>query len=67
MKILIIAATDIELSGIKSKLANFDKDVSIDFKVTGIGSLQTCYHLLHTLNQIKYDFILQIGIAGSFD
>jgi len=67
MRILIIAATELELSDIRPHLSRIPKNVSLNYKVTNIGCLQTCYHLFDSLIKNKYHFVLQIGIAGSLD
>ncbi len=67
MKLLIIAATQKEINGIESKLSGIPAEIKIDLNVTGIGCMQTCYHLLDILNKNQYDFVLQIGIAGTLD
>ena len=78
MKILIVSATENEIQLLKK---NFNKDVSgacilkytaikdfvVDFLVTGIGSVLTTYNLLKALSVRKYDVIINVGIAGSFN
>ncbi len=59
MKILIVAATEIEISGLKG-FSN------IDFLTTGIGSSYTLYKLSKKLIDNKYDIIINVGIAGSY-
>ncbi|UOF94396.1 MAG: futalosine hydrolase [Bacteroides sp.] len=60
MKILIVAATEKELN-------NLYKDLNVDFLVTGIGQTFTTYKLTTKLFNHKYDYIYNIGIAGSFN
>lgn len=61
MKILVIAATDIELKPfLKAKH-------SCDILITGVGIAATVYQLQKKISQKKYDFIIQAGIAGTFD
>ena len=57
--ILIIAATTFEIPS----FINEQHDVLI----TGVGAPATLYHLQKRLQQIDYDFVVQAGIAGSFD
>ncbi len=61
MKILVIAATDIELKPfLKAKH-------SCDILITGVGIAATVYQLQKKIGQKKYDYIIQAGIAGTFD
>ncbi len=59
MKILIIAATELEISGLRN-LSN------IDFLTTGIGSAHTIYKLSRKLQKSVYDIVINIGIAGAY-
>lgn len=61
MKILIVAATEQELSLLKRN--NF---TNVHFLVTGIGIASTIINLMEELSKNNYDFILNVGIAGSF-
>jgi futalosine hydrolase len=61
MNKLVIAATQMEIQPLMS--AHFEAD----FLITGVGSPATVYHLLKKIASKKYDFILQVGVAGSFD
>ncbi|MES2430873.1 MAG: futalosine hydrolase [Bacteroidota bacterium] len=58
MKILVIAATNQEIA--------FTRSVNIDVAITGVGIAATTYHLQKKLQQTKYDFVIQVGIAGAF-
>jgi futalosine hydrolase len=66
MKILITAATELELIGLKNKL-NVGVFSSLDFLVTGVGMINTTFELTKHLSQHHYDLVIQIGIAGAFD
>ena len=77
-KILITSATKFEIRGIADfiniKLNKNEKyytakynENEISILITGIGSFQTIYNLTKHLNNNKYDFILNIGICGSFN
>ncbi len=78
MKILIVAATSRIVRELKEYLV-FDSKVdeyletyhhlnlSIDFLITGIGSVFTTYHVTRLLEKEEYDLAINIGIAGSFD
>ena len=63
MKILIVAATEKEIS----LLRTLSTDAKTDFLITGIGMVSTAYALSKKLQEIKYDLVLNCGLAGSFD
>jgi len=66
MKVLIVAATNEEVAGLKSVLEIQNKGSHhVEILITGIGSLSTCYVLLSYLNNKSFDIILQAGICGS--
>ncbi len=63
MRILVVASTENEIS----PFISFIKDKrNIDYIITGIGMVETVYNLTKRLNNTKYDFVLNAGIAGSF-
>ena len=65
-KILFVAATEAEISPLKSKLEKFlVSDIKI--LISGIGLVNTTYFLTKELLQNKYDLAVNIGICGSFD
>jgi futalosine hydrolase len=66
MKVLIIAATSMELTSLQKQISIHPK-LSIEYAVTGIGAVSTVYHLMELLRKDNYELIIQIGIAGSFD
>ena len=61
MNILIIAATEMEIKPLMSA------DFEADYLITGVGSPATVYHLLKKIASKKYDVVLQVGVAGSFN
>jgi futalosine hydrolase len=68
--ILLVAATAKEISPfIDSMKKEFtqNNNCNIDVLVTGIGLTATAYHLTKQLTFKKYDWVLQAGVAGSFD
>jgi futalosine hydrolase len=78
MKILIVSATEKEILPLKNRLKigtsavcvmkyTTIKDFSVDFLVAGIGSTLTTYALTKKLSTKKYDFVINTGIAGSFN
>ena len=60
MKILVVAATNMEIAPFT------DQNTSADILVTGVGAPATMYALTRALQQKKYDFVMQAGIAGTF-
>jgi futalosine hydrolase len=78
MKILIVAATDLEINKIvhnfelkNSTSYNFKRynflHHEIDVLVTGVGMVATAFELGKVLSHNEYDFAIDCGIAGSFD
>lgn len=63
MRILIIAATEMELRSIQS-LSGFENH-TIETLVTGVGLLSTSIALMKNINIQKPDLVIQTGIAGS--
>ena len=61
MQILLTASTDAEIQTLD------DLPSSVDVEITGVGCPSTLYRLQKRLQQKKYDFVLQAGIAGSFN
>ncbi len=61
MNILIIASTEMEIKPLMSSY------FEADYLITGVGSPATVYHLLKKITFKKYDLVLQVGVAGSFD
>ena len=64
MKVLLAAATPQEIKPFleKSKTHN-----SWDVCITGVGLMAATFSLTKALLEKKYDFVLQAGVAGSFD
>lgn len=60
MHILLVSATEMELGDLYSDHAN------VDILLTGVGAPQTTFQLARRLHQIDYDWVIQLGIAGSF-
>lgn len=66
MKILIVIATKGELGSISS-IKKLQTDFpNLEFLITGIGMVKTTYFLTDAIQKSKPDFILNIGICGSF-
>jgi futalosine hydrolase len=66
MKIIITSATEFEVSIAKQKI-KLKKGVDVSFVVTGVGMLATAANLSKIIYEQKPDFIIQAGIAGTFD
>jgi futalosine hydrolase len=68
--ILLVAATAKEIApfinAMKNDFTQYN-NCNIDMVVTGIGLTATTYHLAKQLAVKKYDWVLQAGVAGSFD
>ena len=64
MKVLITAATAMELERIKNETIRND-GAEIIFCVTGVGAVSTVFNLLEILHKEKFDLVIQVGIAGS--
>lgn len=58
MKILIVAATNLEITSDKIK----EKPILI----TGVGMINTAIKLTQELIKEKYDLVINMGVAGSF-
>ncbi len=78
MKILLVAATTLEIDPILKQLNGENcsskmikniiyNELNIDILITGIGLVFTCYHLTKALNDDTYDLVINLGIAGSFN
>lgn len=63
MRILVVAATEMELRGLPAVLNQTRHDVS--FGIHGVGMLQACYQLVDLVRG-NYDFFIQCGVAGSY-
>ena len=66
MKVLITAATTMELESLKNNDSH-PSSLSLYYATTGIGAISTVYHLMEMLSKDKFDLMIQVGIAGSFD
>ena len=65
MNVLVIAATERELIGIKE--ISFDRvSLRVQTAVTGVGLMPSTYAIMQLLTASRPDLIIQLGIAGSF-
>jgi futalosine hydrolase len=60
MKILVVAATEMEIAPFTTQ------NTVTDILITGVGAPACMYALTKCLLQNKYDFVIQAGIAGTF-
>ncbi|NCO55762.1 MAG: futalosine hydrolase [Bacteroidetes bacterium CG02_land_8_20_14_3_00_31_25] len=67
MKILITAATKIESDIISNISKNIYSTDDYEFICTGIGMVNTTYNLTKKIYFAQPDFILNVGICGSFN
>ncbi|RYE26109.1 MAG: futalosine hydrolase [Sphingobacteriales bacterium] len=77
MNILISAATEAEIApfiahlsagwNAISKNVYQQTNIQVVVLVTGVGIAATTYTLTRALSAVKYDLVLQVGIAGTFD
>jgi futalosine hydrolase len=61
--ITIVSATQKEVEPLQQAFANNN---AIHFLYTGIGCMATTFSLTHYLHQHQPNYLLQVGIAGSF-
>jgi futalosine hydrolase len=62
MLILIVAATSFEVEPLTKSLGN-----RLEILITGAGMVPTAFALGRQFNMHKYDLVINLGIAGSFD
>lgn len=65
MKILLVAATNLELNPVLEQCQNTGHQILP--LPTGIGALLTCFHLTQSISQIQPDWVVQVGIGGCFN
>ena len=68
MRVIITAATNLELDGCAKKASQVFKKskLKISFHATGIGMLASGVKLTQLPTTYKPDLIIQMGIAGSY-
>lgn len=67
MKILLVAATPVELESIQRLLEKEQSAHEVTFLVTGVGMIATTFSLTKELVSNSYDLAINLGIAGAFD
>lgn len=61
MSILIVAATQPEIQPF------IEENPDTDFLVSGVGAASTIFQLLNRIENKKYNFIVQVGLGGTYD
>lgn len=72
MKILLVAATELEVKGLLNTPVekgvpyrlSYMTEYLVDVLITGVGAVPTAFHLTRYVE--RYDLIINIGIAGSY-
>jgi futalosine hydrolase len=60
MRVLVVAATEPEIAGLRARAA-------LDIVVTGVGMVATAARTARALAQARYDLAFNFGLCGSFD
>lgn len=60
MSILIVAATKMEIQTF------LDLNPNAEYLITGVGAAATVFQLMNRIESNKYDFIIQVGLAGTY-
>lgn len=70
MEIMLVAATPLEiapaLEWLQKNEFRTNAGTTVNAVITGIGSMQTTYSLMHAIQQQRPVAMIQAGIAGSF-
>ena len=67
MRILLLAATQFEIEGFINPLPD---QINLDVCITGVGpsfAMLNAMKFIADYPNVKYDYILQLGVAGCFD
>jgi futalosine hydrolase len=72
MRILVVAATSLEVESLKSKVGNQGQESRIkgqdlELLITGVGMVATAFALGRHLSVNQYNLAINLGIAGGFD
>lgn len=63
MKFLVVAATELEIQPSIPRLI----ENKIDYLITGVGMVATAFAMAEHLSSRRYDFVINVGIAGTFN
>ncbi len=61
MRVLIVSATEFEIAPF------LQKHPLADCLITGVGAAVSMYHLVKKMHDVRYDLIIQAGVAGTLD
>jgi futalosine hydrolase len=64
MRILVVAATSLEIPSLQPHVRNGHQ---IDVLVTGVGMVATAAHCSRALARAPFDLALNLGVCGTFD
>lgn len=67
MKILIVAATTMEIAPLMETLKSQTTEKQPQICITGVGMVNTAFTLGKLFATEKFDFAINLGIAGAFD
>ena len=67
MKVLLVAATEMEIQPFSGNRTAAAGDTAPGLLITGVGLTAATYQLTRRLQQGGYDLVVQAGLAGSFD
>ncbi len=65
MKILLVAATELEIEPLINKVKGLK--FKPDLLITGVGMVATTFSLAKIFSEKKYDLAINLGICGSFN
>src|SRR4051812_9013881 len=68
MRVLIVAATEAEIAPTLAALREIGSNAIYDIGIciTGVGMIAAAYELTKALATTNWDYVLSLGIAGSF-
>ena len=67
MRILIVAATEAEIAGLRAFPTSARAEDDINILTTGVGMVATAARTARALAETRYDLALNFGVCGSFD
>jgi futalosine hydrolase len=72
MRVLFVAATEFEVGGLKARIKELASAGQLtahhaELLITGVGMVATAFALGGQLASRRYDLVVNLGIAGSFD
>ena len=78
MRVLLVAATDLEIAPLLGRFTPASRSLErvasftsgsrhVDILTTGVGMIATAAHCARALAQERYDLAVNLGVCGSFD